>query len=237
MSSAVAVARERAMKAAEMEAAELNRQRELFFAQGGMMGVPESGAAGPAMRPVAETPSHSLTNADQPPAKVRKLNDVLDGVDTTSGAVAPDQEQAAAHEAAEAEAREAKLDRPSWHKQVKSAQWWYYQDQNFQRTMNPQGPYYPGQMRDWFTQGYFTENLMIAPSFQGEMPQKYARIIEAFKYPLYEHAFVPGDSIANYPPEQEVQVIKKEVTKEELIRTLMRSTPGQEFQMSAISFN
>jgi len=90
--------------------------------------------------------------------------------------------------------------------------------------------------RDLFCR-YFNENTEVAPSFQGEMPQKYARVVEAFKHPLSETAFVPGEGIANYPPEEQVQEVKKEVTKEQLIRSLMEATPGQEFQKSAISFN
>jgi hypothetical protein len=46
-----------------------------------------------------------------------------------------------------------------------------------------------------------------------------------------------GAGIANYPPEEQVVEVKKEVTKEQLIRSLMQATPGQEFQKSAISFN
>jgi len=119
---------------------------------------------------------------------------------------------------------------------------------------NPQGPFYPGQMRDWYTQGFFSQDHPVAPSFQGEMPQNYARIVEAFPQPLMEKAFVPGmsldfclcfyfilmfsgEGIAMYPPEEQPVEVVKEVTKEQLIRTLMQATPGQEFQASAISYN
>jgi len=204
MTSAVAAAAERQKKAIEDEAKEMQRQREA------MMKGEKTGHAGPDVRPSASA---------QPQAK----------------RVRTDEEDKASKAAEEVEAarREALLNRPDWHKKVKSAQYWYYRDQMF----TPQGPFYPGQLRDWFSQGYFNENTEVAPSFQGEMPQKYARVVEAFKHPLSETAFVPGEGIANYPPEEQVQEVKKEVTKEQLIRSLMEATPGQEFQKSAISFN
>ena len=40
-----------------------------------------------------------------------------------------------------------------------------------------------------------------------------------------------------YPPEEQPVEVVKEVTKEQLIKTLMQATPGQEFQASAISYN
>lgn len=70
------------------------------------------------------------------------------------------------------------------------------------------------------------------------MPQDYARIVEAFAHPVYETAFVPGPGIPNYPPEELApEEVKKEVSREELINSLMQATPGQEFQKSAICFN
>ena len=77
----------------------------------------------------------------------------------------------------------------------------------------------------------------MAPSFQGEMPQDYARIVDAFPQPCMQTAFVPGEGIPLYPPQEEVVEQKREVTKEELIKSLMQATPGQEFQKSAISYN
>jgi hypothetical protein len=125
------------------------------------------------------------------------------------------------------------VDRPKWASKVKKAQWWYYRDVS----RNCQGPFYPGQMRDWFIQGFFTQDQEVGPSFQGEMPQDYARIVEAFEAPVYDTSFVPGEGIANYPPEEQVVEEVKEVTREQLIKNLMEATPGQEFQKSAISFN
>ena len=69
------------------------------------------------------------------------------------------------------------------------------------------------------------------------MPQEYARIVEDFPPPCVETAFVPGEGIPLYPPEEQVEEVKKEVTKEQLIKSLMQATPGQEFQKSAISYN
>ena len=69
------------------------------------------------------------------------------------------------------------------------------------------------------------------------MPQEYARIVEAFPQPCVETAFVPGEGIPLYPPEEQVEEVNKEVTKEQLIKSLMQATPGQEFQKSAISYN
>jgi hypothetical protein len=57
---------------------------------------------------------------------------------------------------------------------------------------NPQGPFYPGQMMDWYRGGFFSQDHPVAPSFNGEFPQKYARIVEAFPQPIIETAFVPG---------------------------------------------
>jgi hypothetical protein len=47
-----------------------------------------------------------------------------------------------------------------------------------------------------------------------------------------------ADGIALYPPEEApVEEVKQEITREALIKSLMESTPGQEFQKSAISYN
>ena len=46
------------------------------------------------------------------------------------------------------------------------AQWWWYMDGSDKK----QGPQYPGPMRDWFAQGYFTAAATkVAPSFMGEV--------------------------------------------------------------------
>jgi len=229
MTSAVAAAAQRARKAAEDEAKELNRARELMMK--GQPGDEGSGVAGPGLRPAASTQTQSVEQ--EPAAKVRKVSESSDKGAALAKAQADAAAAAKAKAEAEAAAAEALLNRPKWHNKVKSAQWWYYKDQMY----TPQGPFYPGQLRDWFLQGYFHENTEVAPSFQGEMPQQYARVVEAFKAPIHETAFVPGAGIANYPPEEQVVEVKKEITKEELARSLMTATPGQEFQKSAISFN
>jgi len=220
MSSAMEAMQARAKQAAEDEARELNKMRASQD-KGEVM-------AGPSMKPfpgMPQPPREAPPDTDsEPPAKARKLDNVLDGVGPDEGKKekklddGPDESQ---------------LARPKWFAKIKQAQWWYYQD----ALKSPQGPFYPGQMRDWFTQGYFSQDHPVAPSFQGEMPQIYARIVEAFPHPVYETAFVPGGNIANYPPEEQVIEVKREVTKEELIKSLMQATPGQEFQKSAISFN
>jgi len=107
---------------------------------------------------------------------------------------------------------------PAWYAQVKTSQWWYYLD-NASQSM--QGPYYPGQMRDWFQQGYFTLQTLVAPSFQGEMPQRYAQIGQVFPNAEAEAVFLPGEGVALYPPEEIVTEEPKEITQEEVIQSLM----------------
>lgn len=217
MSSAVEAAAARQKKAVDDEARDAKKFRDSQL-KGEIH-------AGPSMKPYgsAPVPPASTAVTEEPPAKARKLNDVLDRGESEK----PKEKKV------DPGPDESLMNRPKWYSKIKQAQWWYYHG----ALQTPQGPFYPGQMRDWFTQGYFTQDHPVAPSFQGEMPQNYSRIVEAFPHPVYETAFVPGPGIANYPPEEQFVEVKKEVTKEELVRSLMKATPGQEFQMSAISFN
>jgi len=80
---------------------------------------------------------------------------------------------------------------PSLSKQqqrMMSAQWWYYRDAQG----NLQGPFYPGQMREWFLGGWLPETQQVAPSFQGEVPQSFVAISSAFDKPTKETAFRSG---------------------------------------------
>jgi len=134
MSSALEASAARAKQAAEAEARELNKLRE-SQRRGDVH-------AGPSLKPpTGSTAATTTTDVDQPPAKARKLNDVLDGVeeeaksdDNQKNVDGPD---------------ESLMNRPKWYSKIKSAAWWYYQD----TLKSPQGPFYPGQMRDWFSAG------------------------------------------------------------------------------------
>ena len=81
---------------------------------------------------------------------------------------------------------------------VTRAQWWYY----IAADEKKYGPYWPGQMRDWFTQKYFSADLLVAPSFSGEIPRKdgFVSIASTFPKDLAETAFVAASGIALYPP-------------------------------------
>ena len=49
---------------------------------------------------------------------------------------------------------------------------WFYKDREGGR----QGPFYPGQMRQWYVSGFFPASQLVAPSFKGEIPREYARL-------------------------------------------------------------
>jgi hypothetical protein len=181
MSSAVEAAAARQKQAADAEAKELNKIRQSEL-KGEIM-------AGPSMKPPIAGITPAADGVAEPPAKARKLNDTTDSIESNEQAAKAAEDAKQKAEEDERAKAEALLNRPKWYSKIKSAQWWYYQD----ALRSPQGPFYPGQMRDWFTQGYFTQDHPVAPSFQGEMPQSYSRIVEAFPHPIYETAFVPGN--------------------------------------------
>ena len=80
-----------------------------------------------------------------------------------------------------------------------TAMLWYYRDKEGRR----QGPYYPGQMRQWFTAGFFSPRQEVAPSFKGEVPREFVHI-EQFYASAHqkEAAFVAADGIALWPMAQ-----------------------------------
>jgi hypothetical protein len=76
------------------------------------------------------------------------------------------------------------------------AQFWYYVDG--QGTL--QGPFYPGQMKDWFVQKLLPPTLKVGMSLSGEVPTAFHTIEALFEEPLPETSFVAGPGIANMPP-------------------------------------
>jgi len=110
------------------------------------------------------------------------------------------------------------LERPAWAEKVLQVQWWYYKDTHGV----PQGPHYPGQMRGWYTGGYFKSTLEVAPSFQGEVPQDYTPIFMVFEEPIDETAFIPGPGIANFAPTVDEPIEQKgEISRDALIKSIM----------------
>eukprot|EP00656_Telonema_subtile_P007878 TRINITY_DN13697_c0_g1_i1.p1 TRINITY_DN13697_c0_g1~~TRINITY_DN13697_c0_g1_i1.p1 ORF type:complete len:212 (+),score=41.06 TRINITY_DN13697_c0_g1_i1:104-739(+) len=90
---------------------------------------------------------------------------------------------------------------------TRRAQFWYYRDIAGQT----QGPFYPGQMCEWYTAGHFASSHQVAPSFQGEVPRSFYAISALFKQGL---AFGCDPDIAWKPPaelEQEVQYSDEEL--------------------------
>ena len=81
-------------------------------------------------------------------------------------------------------------------KDVGRAMLWYYRDKAGKR----QGPFYPGQMRQWYVSGFFPASQLVAPSFKGEIPREYARL-DAFYTNATEReaAFVAQEGVALWP--------------------------------------
>lgn len=93
-------------------------------------------------------------------------------------------------------------------------QFWYYKDTED----NMQGPFYPGQMKGWLTDGFFTGTLKVGPNGpNGEVPTEFYTINSLFDKPLQHHAFNPGPGIPNMAPGMEV---KKPQSREELVKEL-----------------
>lgn len=126
----------------------------------------------------------------------------------------PDDEAASNAAAPETAAPEpaAPIERPAVAKRARRAQFWYYQD--MQGLV--QGPFYPGQMSDWFVGEHFLPSQMVAPSFQGEVPQEFHAIEALFEL---EQAFHCDEDVAWKPPEELPQA-EQEYTDEELTAQL-----------------
>jgi len=97
---------------------------------------------------------------------------------------------------------------------VPKAQFWYYKDSE----KKMQGPFYPGQMKQWFDGGFLPASLSVGPSLHGEVPTELHPIGALFEQPLSEKAFKAGPGIAHFPPEEEPE--KPEVTREQLLEEL-----------------
>merc|ERR1712086_623452 len=88
-----------------------------------------------------------------------------------------------------------RLERPEIAASCRRAQFWYYKD-----TYNQlQGPFYPGELHDWFAAKHFLPSQMMAPSFQGEVPQDFYRIEQLFDL---DAAFHCDSDVAWKPPEE-----------------------------------
>mmetsp|Transcript_4392 Transcript_4392/g.13831 ORF Transcript_4392/g.13831 Transcript_4392/m.13831 type:complete len:137 (+) Transcript_4392:209-619(+) len=75
---------------------------------------------------------------------------------------------------------------------------WYYCDKDGRR----QGPFWPGQMRQWFEDGFFHETQIVGPSYKGEIPKGYAMISHYFGDAgaiLEATAFVAAEGVALFP--------------------------------------
>lgn len=93
---------------------------------------------------------------------------------------------------------------PSWSKKdLTRAMLWFYKDTGGNR----QGPFYPGQMRQWYQAGYFPTTHLVAPSFHGEIPKEFAAIDKIFGNDAAEVAFTAQDNIALFPPPKQTQAI------------------------------
>ena len=81
-------------------------------------------------------------------------------------------------------------------KKIGAAMLWYYRDKEGKR----QGPFYPGQMRQWWTAGFFRPTQLVAPSFRGEVPRHFVRVDQFFTDDLSrEAAFVASEGVALWP--------------------------------------
>ena len=114
--------------------------------------------------------------AEEPAAKKEKVEDA-----TASEAPAPEMPK-------------------QWrNKDPASAMLWFYRDSEGKR----QGPFYPGQMRQWFTLGFFKADQLVAPSFKGEMPRDFVPIERFYSSDVQkEAAFVAREGIALWPAAQ-----------------------------------
>ena len=101
--------------------------------------------------------------------------------DEASAAAAPAKEEKDSKKRARDEADEADDEMPEmpekWAKKdIGRAMLWYYRDKAGKR----QGPFYPGQMRHWWTAGFFQPTQLVAPSFRGEVPRAFVRVDQFF---------------------------------------------------------
>ena len=133
----------------------------------------------------------------------------------------------AVNESAVAETGEASaLERPEIAASCRRAQFWYYKDTYSQL----QGPFYPGELHDWFAAKHFLPSQMVAPSFQGEVPQDFYRIEQLFDLDAAFHcdsdvAWKPPEEPP--PPEPELSDAQlQQMLKDKLLNSNNRNGPG-----------
>ena len=121
--------------------------------------------------------------------------------EASAAAAAPAKEEKDSKKRARDEADEADDEMPEmpekWAKKdIGRAMLWYYRDKQGKR----QGPFYPGQMRHWWTAGFFQPTQLVAPSFRGEVPRAFVRVDQFFTdAPAREAAFVAAEGVALWP--------------------------------------
>ena len=101
--------------------------------------------------------------------------------EASAAAAAPAKEEKDSKKRARDDDAEADDDIPEmpekWAKKdIGRAMLWYYRDKAGKR----QGPFYPGQMRHWWTAGFFLPSQLVAPSFRGEVPRAFVRVDQFF---------------------------------------------------------
>eukprot|EP00658_Telonema_sp_P-2_P006756 TRINITY_DN1254_c0_g1_i1.p2 TRINITY_DN1254_c0_g1~~TRINITY_DN1254_c0_g1_i1.p2 ORF type:complete len:164 (-),score=34.95 TRINITY_DN1254_c0_g1_i1:603-1094(-) len=116
---------------------------------------------------------------------------------------------------------------PETASRVSRAQFWYYQD----TVGNTQGPFYPGQMRDWLDGGYFLETQMVSPSFHGEVPMEYSEIRALWERP--ESYFMCDETVAFRPPEEFFEPPPEQPEEEEDDEALTRQLKQRLMQRGA----
>jgi hypothetical protein len=73
-----------------------------------------------------------------------------------------------------------------------------------------QGPQYPGSMKSWYDQQFFSESTMVAPSFMGEIPRKdqFKSVKDTFKQPLAE-VYLNSSSHTPSCPEHSLSLLSR----------------------------
>jgi len=141
-------------------------------------------------------------------------------------AAAPAKRQKSNDTPSEEAVSETVADRPKIAESCGRAQFWYYKDTYGQL----QGPFYPGDMHDWFAAKHFLPSQMVAPSFQGEVPQEFYQIEELFDLDAAFHcnsdvAWKPPQELPPPEPEYSDAELQK-MLKDRFLNTNNKNGPG-----------
>lgn len=146
---------------------------------------------------IAEGGTDETPTAKKPKTDAVEASDAPDATGTDDAVDAPPADGDAPAPAEPVD--NALLPRPFGGRDPSCAMLWFYKDKDGVR----QGPFYPGQMRQWWVSGFFPVTQLVGASFKGDVPREFVEVYRIFpdaRETDKSVAFIAREGITLWPP-------------------------------------